>query len=119
LHTRRGGRGLAVGEIVAAGRGRYALPIVAEGVRAAHALSGLLNLTSAALHHGWGVKTPPDRPHVVVPRKRRVSAERRKNVHLHRFDVLEDDVAGIATGIELTLAQCHPAACPSPTAYCG
>jgi len=99
-------KALAAGEIVAVGRGRYALPIVDEGSRKAHALSGLLSLTSAALHHGWEVKTAPDLPHVVVPRKRRVSSVRRTGVHLHRFDTHEDDIADIATGIDLTLAQC-------------
>ena len=64
---------LANGDIVAVGRGRYALPVVDEGVRQAHALSGWLSLTSAALHHEWEVKAVPDRPHVVVPRKRRVT----------------------------------------------
>ena len=49
-------KALAAGEIVAVGRGRYALPIVDEGVLKAHALSGLLSLTSAALHHGWEVR---------------------------------------------------------------
>ncbi|MEJ7832376.1 MAG: hypothetical protein WKF79_05635 [Nocardioides sp.] len=100
-------RALLAGEIVADARGRYALPATDEAVRRAHALSGLLSLTSAALWHGWEVKTVPERPHVIVPRKRRVSTDRRASVELHRGDVHTDDVAdGIATGIELTLLQC-------------
>lgn len=98
---------LRSGVIVADARGRYALPATDEAVRRAAALSGLLSLTSAALHHGWEVKSVPERPHVTVPRKRRVSAECRAGVDLHRHDVHPDDIVDdIATGIELTLAQC-------------
>ena len=92
--------------IVVDSRGRYALATVDEAVRIAHALSGVLCLTSAALHHGWAVREVPDKPHVLVPKKRKVSAARRAQVHLHRGDIHADDIAGIATGIELTLTQC-------------
>jgi very-short-patch-repair endonuclease len=99
-------RALAGGEIVSAARGRYALPVIDEAVRRAHAMSGVLSLTSAALHHGWGVKTPPDKPHILVPTKRKVDRETRAAVHLHRGDLHPDDVRGIATSRELTLLQC-------------
>jgi len=99
-------RALAAGDIVADSRGRYALPVADEAVRQAHALAGLLSHTSAALWHGWEVKTVPDLPHVTVPRKRNVSTDRRTGVHLHRADVDPTDVSGIATGAELTLLHC-------------
>lgn len=98
---------LARGTVVATDRGRYALPAVDEAARLAHGLSGLLSHTSAALHHGWEVAVVPGRPHVSVPRKRRVGQERRISVQLHRQDVLPEDVTdGVATGVELTLLQC-------------
>lgn len=98
---------LARGVILRVGRGRYALPTVATAARVAHAMSGVLSLSSAALFHGWEVKAVPARPHVLVPRKRRVPERWRGQVEIHRADLLPDDVsAGIATSRELTLAQC-------------
>ena len=97
---------LASGEIVVAARGRYALPVTDDAIRRAHAMSGVLSLTSAALHYGWEVKTPPDKPHILVPTKRRVPASLRATVHLHRGDLHPDDVRGIATSREFTLLQC-------------
>lgn len=37
------------------------------------------------------MKRPPSRPHVTVPRKRNVPAERREGVHLHFADLTEED----------------------------
>ena len=99
-------RALRNGELVAVGRGRYALSTVNDAVRHAHALNGLLSHTSAALHHGWEVMRVPERPHVTVPRKRKVSEERRREVELHWADVTGDEVDGIACSKELTLTQC-------------
>jgi very-short-patch-repair endonuclease len=100
-------RALAAGEIVADGRGRYATPATDEAVRAAHALSGVLCLTSAALHHGWEVLITPERPHVLVPRRRRVGAARRSAVDLHYGDLFPEQVVdGIATDVETTLLHC-------------
>jgi very-short-patch-repair endonuclease len=100
-------RALRRGDIVVVARGRYALPSVAGASAVAHALSGVLSHTSAALHHGWEVKAPPEKPHVMVPRKRRVSAEARRVAEVHFGDLFAEDVAdGIATGVELTLIHC-------------
>lgn len=93
-------------ELVRVGRGRYALPQVAEASRAAHGLSGLLCLTSAALHHGWEVLRVPERPHVLVPRKRKVAPQQQAGVVLHRRDVEAGEVNGYATSQELTLMMC-------------
>jgi very-short-patch-repair endonuclease len=48
----------------------------------AQALGGVLSHLSAALHWGWEVKEPPDRPWVTVARSRNISASRRRGVHL-------------------------------------
>jgi very-short-patch-repair endonuclease len=95
---------LAVDAIRAVGRGRYTLPQVDAAVAKAHALSGVLSLTSAALHHGWAVKNVPDEPHVTVPRRRKVAADRRVGVRLHFHDLDETD--GIATSKSTTLLHC-------------
>jgi very-short-patch-repair endonuclease len=99
-------RALSGGSVVALGHGRYALPTVDRAVGHAHALSGVLSVTSAALRHGWAVKTVPERPHVTVPRHRKVSPKRRAAVHLHYQDLAEDDVDGVMTGKVVTLRDC-------------
>lgn len=89
--------------IVRIGRGAYALPNGDQAVRAARALTGVLSLTSAALHWGWPVKSPPKQPHVTVPRHRTVAAHRRRGVIVHFADV---EVDGIATSPVQTVLDC-------------
>jgi len=97
---------LRAGEVVADGRGRYATASTDEAVRAALRLGGVLCLTSAALHHGWAVKTVPAEPHVAVRRNRKLPAARRLGVRVHWCDLEDEDRSGIATGVEATLRQC-------------
>ncbi len=99
-------RALADGTVVRAGHGRYVLPEVDHATRTAHAMNGVLCLTSAALHHGWDVKAVPEKPHVLVPRKRNVPQRFRDEVVLHRRDLTADEVCDGATSRELTLEQC-------------
>lgn len=99
-------RALAAGAVVRAGQGRYVLPGTDDAAALAFSLNGHLSLTSAALHHGWEVKTVPKVPHVVFPRKRNLSVVGRRHVVVHRADLGPDDVSGIATSRELTLMQC-------------
>lgn len=100
-------RALEAGEIVADGRGRYATPATDQAIRAAHGLSGVVGLISAALFHGWEVLHEPDQPQVCVPRKRSVSAGRRERIDLHYVDLLPEQVVDdIATDVETTLLHC-------------
>jgi very-short-patch-repair endonuclease len=99
-------RALAAGAVVRVGQGRYVLPGTDDAAALAFRLNGHLSLTDAALHHGWEVKTVPEVPHVVFPRKRNVSVVGRRQVVVHRADLGPDDVSGIATSRELTLMQC-------------
>ena len=94
---------VAGGRLVRISHGRYALPQVGAAVVAARSLDGVLALTSAALHHGWAVKTPPRRPHVVVPRHRKVAPARYRGVQL-RFAEVESD--GVATTPVQTVIDC-------------
>jgi very-short-patch-repair endonuclease len=93
-------------ELCAVGRGRFVLPTVAAATATAHGLNAHLSHTSAALHHGWEVLHPPDRPHVVFPRGRRLGASVRDRVHVHRADLTPDQVSGPATSQETTLHHC-------------
>ncbi|MFC6154199.1 endonuclease domain-containing protein [Nocardioides yefusunii] len=80
------------------GRGRYALPTVGADLRMAHGMSGVLSHASAALGHGWAVLRHPDKPHVTVPRTRRVAAAARRDavVHWSTLDA-EEEVGGMTT----------------------
>lgn len=100
-------RALSTGAVVRAGHGRYTLAQVEAAQATAHGMNGILCLTNAALFHGWEVKSTPDLPHVVVPRKRNVPQRLRPLAQVHRADLGPDDIAsGIATSRELTLMQC-------------
>jgi len=89
------------GDILRAGHNRYVLPGAKDRVNAAARVGGSLTLLSAAMHHGWRVKTPPARPQVVVPAGRKVSVERAEGVELFR-----GPVDGVATGKLRTVIDC-------------
>lgn len=99
-------RALRAGSVVALARGRYALPQVEGALRVAHERQAVLCRQSAALHHGWAVKTTPDAPHISVPRNRHLTLPQRAGVVVHRDAFLPEDVDGPATSQEKTLDQC-------------
>jgi very-short-patch-repair endonuclease len=99
-------RVLAAGDVVVVARGLLALASVDDQERTAARLGGTLALTSAALHHGWAVKTVPDRPHVVVSRGRRVTKAERRIVHVHRAELGDGQVVDGVTTEVVTLAHC-------------
>lgn len=99
-------RALREATIVRAGHGRYTLPTVGIAAGIAHGANGVLCLTSAALHHGWEVKSAPDKPHVLFPRHRKVPEHWHDKLILHRGDLTVDDISNGATSREFTLTQC-------------
>lgn len=100
-------RALADGSVVRSGYGRLTLPSCDLAVATAYGLRGVLCLTSAALWHGWAVKTVPDRPHVLVGRGRRLSPEQQRLAEVHRGALLSEQVRdGVVTDVETTLEQC-------------
>lgn len=96
---------LVAGDLVAAARGRLALPHGDEARRAAYALSGLVSHASAAMAHGWEVAVVPPKPHITVPRGRRVSAEQRRGAVIH-FARRLPPAEGLVTAPEVTLGDC-------------
>jgi len=96
---------VATGLVVRDVRGLYALPEVDQARLAAARLNGVLSLTSAALAHGWAVKTVPDRPHVTVSRGRKVDPGQ-SFAHVHRAELRPDQVVDGRTDVETTLEQC-------------
>jgi very-short-patch-repair endonuclease len=97
---------VAAGAVVRLARGRYALAAVDEARAAAHALSGVLCLTSAAQHWGWAVKHPPERPLVSLPKSRRPDVERARAVEVRRLSLSPDDVVDGVTTRDRTLVDC-------------
>ena len=98
-------RAVSAGDIVRIARGRYALALVDEDTRTAARLNGVLALSSAALHHGWAVKTVPDRPHLMFSRGRHIDAKER-GAHIHRAELAPGDVEDGVTTPAATLAHC-------------
>jgi len=99
-------RALSAGDVVVVARGLLALATVDSQRRTAARLGGTLALASAALEHGWAVKTVPDRPHVMVSRGRRVTKAERRTVHVHRAELAEHEVDDGVTTEVVTLAHC-------------
>lgn len=97
---------LESGEIVWISRGRYGLPEIEHAVAVAHGMNGVLSHASAALWHGWELKSLPGKTHVTLPRRRRVGSPA-PDVCLHKSDLGEVDVvAGICTSVVRTLVDC-------------
>jgi very-short-patch-repair endonuclease len=94
------------GTVLRLSRGRYALPTASQARRAAGELNGVVGLRSAAAHHGWPVKTQPEKPEVVVPRNRKVAAPRRSGVRVLWIDLAEDQVVDGVTTPFRTVVDC-------------
>lgn len=94
------------GDIVCLARGRYGLPSIGEGRAAAHALTGVLCLESAALQWGWGVMFPPERPQVAVPPNRKLTVGQQSGVDVRRLRLGPDDAVDGVTSRDRTLLDC-------------
>lgn len=94
------------GLVLSGRRSIYRLPQLAGAESVARAAGGVLSLSSAALHHGWAVKTVPDVPHIALKRGVRIRPELRRLATWHRADLVEDQCHGVATTKEFTLVQC-------------
>ena len=93
------------GCVVRDARGLYALPDADVGVRAAARYGGALSLTSAALVHGWAVKSVPDKPHVTVTRGRKLPRTV-SDAHLHFAELADHEVVDGVTSPVVTLRHC-------------
>jgi very-short-patch-repair endonuclease len=93
------------GDILWFSRGRYGVPDIDLDLMTAHGLRGVLSHTSAALWHGWEIKTLPEKTHVTIPRRRRLRPPPR--VDLHHADLRPEDVVDrICTSPRRTLLDC-------------
>ncbi|MEJ7795972.1 MAG: hypothetical protein WKF50_10505 [Nocardioides sp.] len=94
------------GDITNVARGRYALATADDAIVAAHRLCGVASHASAALRHGWQVKTSPELPHVAVAKNRVLTEGQAAGVELHRLTLGPDDVDGLVTSKQRTLLDC-------------
>jgi len=97
---------LSSGDVVRDARGRYALKTSDEARRAASRLAGTISHLSAALVHGWQVKTPPDAPHLTFSEHRKLTKAQRRDVVVHRAELAPEDVHNRVTSVERTLVDC-------------
>ncbi|MDP9820255.1 DUF559 domain-containing protein [Nocardioides massiliensis] len=97
-------RAVAAGDVIRKSRGTYAVPEADAAMEAAVRLGGLVSHTSAALLHGWAVKSVPQLPHVTVSRGRRLPREARELAVVHRAELTARD--GWVATKETTLEQC-------------
>ena len=104
VHPRRAiERARRVGEVERVARGQYTLPSTGEHLRRARASTATLSHLSAALHHGWKVKTPPQDAHVTV-RARRHLRRPPDGLVVHWSDLGPDDVDhGVTTPLRTVL----------------
>ena len=98
-------RAVAAGDVVRDARGLYTLPEADTAVQIAARLGGVLSLTSAALAHGWAVKTVPRRPHVTVSRGR-VIRRGHALAQVHRAELAPHQVEDGLTSVGVTLENC-------------
>jgi len=106
-HSRRAiERAVAEGSVVKVGRFRFTAPATAMALQQAVRLDGHLSHLSAALHHGWKVKTAPTDTWVTIPRKRGSLDCDTAGVHVHRSDVGPSDSRGRVTTPLRTVLDC-------------
>ncbi len=93
--------------IVPVARGTWASAAgVDEALAAAKGLTGVLSLRSAAMDHGWAVRTVPEKPEVTVARNRRIPEARRRDVSLRWATLHADDIDGHRTSADRTIVDC-------------
>lgn len=99
-------RAVDAGLIVRRGSGTYATCDADEAEVAAQTLNGALGLTSAALAHGWKVKSPPSRPIVWIPRHRNPGPQRCRGIDVRWGTLSSGELARRRTDPERTVIDC-------------
>lgn len=97
---------IARGQLVRLRRGVYGLPGLDRDRVAAAALDGVRDRLSAAVAWGWGVKLPPERAQVLVPRGRNVSVQRRRGTDLRWGSPTDEERCRGVTSRVQTVLDC-------------
>jgi len=96
---------LASGDVVRDARGRYALPDADEQTRLAQKYGGVLGLATAAIRHGWAVRSVPPVPQLIISRGRRVHGPV-SDVALHFAELEPGQKQDGVTTPETTIDHC-------------
>jgi hypothetical protein len=97
---------VAEGSVLRVARGRYVLPTADQGKQAAARLKAVAGLRTAAASWGWALKTQPERPEIIVPRGRKVSAMHQQQYLVSWRRLEDDEVVGWRTSPMRTLMDC-------------
>lgn len=107
VHSRRAiEKALREATIIRVARNRYTVPTTVDATREAIRVGGTVSHLSAALLHGWPVKTLPDDTWVTVPRRRGTLSLELGAVHLHHADLTGRERERRVTGPLLTVLDC-------------
>ena len=98
-------RAVAEGRVLRPRPGRYLLRDVDAARAVAHELSAVVSHRSAALAHGWKVKTLPPKPEITVPRGRKIAAEIRPRARVSSLIDPRDAAAGVTSPVR-TVVDC-------------
>lgn len=102
-------RAVAAGEVLRTNRGRYALPTAETARVAAHRLTAVVGLRSAAASWGWALKTQPPKPEIIVPRGRKVTKGDQRELDVRWRRLSQRDVDGWRTTPVRTVIDCATA----------
>jgi hypothetical protein len=102
-------RAVAEGVVLRTNRGRYALPTAEAARVAAHRLTAVVGLRSAAASWGWALKTQPPQPEIIVPRGRKVSKRDQRELDVRWRKLSGGDVDGWRTTPVRTVIDCATA----------
>lgn len=97
-------RATTAGVVVRPGLGRYVLPTASEQLKLSQARGATLSHLSAALHHGWAVKTVPEHAWVTVRRTRHLRPGERVGIVPRWADLPRRDIRhGVTTPVRTVL----------------
>ena len=99
-------RAVVEGHVLRPRPGRYLLRDVDAATAVAHELSAVVSHRSAALAHGWKVKTVPPKPEVTVPRGRKIAAGTRPRARIWSSLIDPRDAAAGITSPARTVVDC-------------
>lgn len=94
------------GTVLQIGRGRYCLPGLDRSLQAASSLSGVVSHRSAALLHGWSIRSVPPQPTVIVARSRDIAPHRRRGSTVLWRDLTPGEVIDGVTAPLRTVIDC-------------
>lgn len=94
------------GAVVRVSHGAVALKSTRTAAAEAARLTGVASHLTAAMEHGWEVARAPQRPQLIVKRKRRLTPQQRRGVEIRHRDLEPHEVHGWTTSPHRTVIDC-------------